>query len=49
MTCVTGHNRKRKGKAIPPVDVALFERAFAAFREAICNDASEDREIGSRD
>lgn len=37
---------KEKGKAIPPVDVALFERAFAAFCEALCNDASEDREIG---
>jgi hypothetical protein len=35
-----------KGKEIPTVDVELFERAFAAFREALCNDASEDREIG---
>lgn len=35
-----------KGKEIPAVNVELFERAFAAFREALCNDASEDREIG---
>jgi hypothetical protein len=32
---------REKGKAIPPVDVELFERAF---REALCND-DEDAEI----
>jgi hypothetical protein len=37
---------KERGRAIPPVDVEIFEQAFAAFREALCSDPSEDREIG---
>ena len=36
---------KEKGKAIPPVDAALFERAFAAFREVVCDNPDEDAEI----
>src|ERR1700683_4554430 len=34
-----------QGKAIPAVNVELFERAFAAFRETVCDSANEDAEI----
>lgn len=37
---------KEQGKAIPAVNVDLFERAFAAFREAVCDNPDEDAEIG---
>src|SRR5277367_2038949 len=34
-----------RGKEIPSVDAALFERAFVEFREAVCNNCDEDAEI----
>jgi hypothetical protein len=36
---------KEQGKAIPAVNVELFERAFAAFREAVCNNCDEDADV----
>jgi hypothetical protein len=34
-----------QGNAIPAVNVELFERAFAAFRETVCDSADEDAEV----
>jgi hypothetical protein len=34
-----------RGKEIPAVNVEVFERAFAAFRESVCDNPDEDAEI----